>query len=191
GSNALASYIVLVCRPQPAGAKLATRKEFVNALRKELPHALTKLRNSNIAPVDLAQASIGPGMAVFSRFSRVLEADASKMSVRTALQIINQELDAFLNAQESELDRETRFCIAWFEQHGHERAAFGEADVLARAKNTAVATLSNIGLIEAASGYVRINNRDELTREKDLSRTDHLTIWRCVQELIRALEEGG
>jgi putative DNA methylase len=191
GTNVLASSIILVCRPRPKDSPPATRREFISALRQELPESLKKLRNSNIAPVDLAQASIGPGMAVFSRYSRVLEATSSQMSVRTALQIINQELDAFLDAQETELDAETRFCIAWFEQHGNDRGLFGDADVLARAKNTSVATLSNLGLLDAAGGYVRIVKRDDLRKENDLSRIERLTIWRCAQELIRGLEDGG
>ena len=190
-SNALASYIILVCRPLPLQALPASRREFINALRQELPEALTKLRNCNIAPVDLAQATIGPGMAIFSRYSSILEARSSKMSVRTALQIINQELDAFLDAQDTELDRETRFCITWFEQHGYERGAFGEADVLARAKNTSVATLSNLDLLEAAGGYVRIIKREENRKENELSHIEHPTIWMCTQELIRGLEQGG
>jgi putative DNA methylase len=191
GTNVLASSIILVCRPRPREAPPATRREFINSLRQELPEALKKLRNSNIAPVDLAQASIGPGMAVFSRYSRVLEASSSPMSVRTSLQIINQELDAFLNAQETELDGETRFCVAWFEQHGNDRGLFGDADVLARAKNTSVATLAGLGLAEASGGHVRLNKREDLRKENDLSRLEHLTVWRCMQELIRGLDDGG
>jgi putative DNA methylase len=132
-SGALASSIVLVCRPRAESAALATRREFVAAFKRELPPALTKLTHGGIAPVDLAQASIGPGMAVFSRYAKVLEADGTPMGVRTALQLINQELDEYLTAEEGDLDRETRFALAWFQQFGHGEGAFGDADVLARA----------------------------------------------------------
>jgi putative DNA methylase len=160
GSNALASSIVLVCRPRPEDAPLATRREFLTTLRRELPPALRQLQQGNVAPVDLAQAVIGPGMAVFSRYAKVLEADGSPMRVRTALQLINQELDAYFTEQEGDLDADTRFCLAWFEQHGMEEAAFGQADVLARAKNTAVEALARDGLLEARAGKVRLRGRE-------------------------------
>ena len=134
--NALASSIVLVCRPRPDDAGMTTRREFITTLRRELPDALQHLQEGNIAPVDLAQAAIGPGMAVFSRYHRVLEADGTPMRVRTALQIINSELDVYFAEQEGDVDRDTRFCTAWFEQYGMEEGPFGEADVLARAKNS-------------------------------------------------------
>ena len=126
GSNALASYIVLVCRPRPAEAPLATRKEFMNALRRELPKALRNLQHGNIAPVDLAQAAIGPGMAVFTRYAKVIEADGSPMTVRTALGIINQVLDEVLAEQEGEFDADTRWALAWFEQFGMNEGPFGD-----------------------------------------------------------------
>jgi len=127
GANALASSIVLVCRPRPTDAPTVTRKEFLSALRRELPQALKELRQGNIAPVDLAQATVGPGMAVFSQYKAVLEANGQTMPVRTALQIINQELDSWLVQQEGAMDQETRFCVAWYEQFGLAEAAFGEA----------------------------------------------------------------
>jgi len=191
GMNVLASSIVLACRPRPDSAELCTRREFVAALRRELPDALLKMIEASIAPVDLAQASIGPGMAVFSRYAKVLEADGSPMSVRTALQIINQELDAHLAAQEGEMDADTRFCVAWFEQYGVSEGPFGEADVLARAKNTAVSGLVEAGVADSRSGKVRLLQRSELPEEWDPIRDQRLTIWEAAQHLIRRLEEGG
>jgi putative DNA methylase len=182
---------VLVCRPRAQSALLATRREFIAALRRELPDALKQLQHGNVAPVDLAQASIGPGMAIFSRYAQVLEADGSSMSVRTALKIINQELDAYLTAQEGEMDPETRFCVAWFEQYGMRAAKFGEADVLARAKNTSVESLRRAGMLRAAGGDVRLLARSEMDPEWD-PRTDRtVTDWECAQHLIRALNEDG
>ena len=187
--NALASSIVLVCRPRPADAPTVTRKEFLSALRREMPPALKELRQGNIAPVDLAQATIGPGMAVFSRYKAVLEASGEPMPVRTALQIINQELDAWLAHEEGEMDPDTRFCIAWYEQNGLNEAVFGEADVLARAKNTAVQRLEDEGLLLAAKGKVRLLNREELP--ESWLPTAAAPVWICTQQLVRALFDGG
>jgi putative DNA methylase len=191
GTNALASSIVLVCRPRSASAPLATRREFLNALRKELPPALKSLQHGNIAPVDLAQATIGPGMAIYSRYSKVLEADGQPMTVRSALQIINQELDAYLTAQESEMDRETRFCLAWFEQYGVNEGKFGEADVLARAKNTAVQGLVDAGVINSKGGKVRLLKREEYSDGWDPIADKRVTVWECTQHLIQRLNTGG
>src|SRR5215471_14714460 len=133
--NALASSIVLVCRPRPMDAKAATRREFLSALQRELPEALRLLQKGNIAPVDLAQAAIGPGMAVFSRYSKVVEADGSAMTVRTALRLINETLDEVLTEQEGEFDSDTRWAIAWFEQSGMSEGPYGVAETLSKAKN--------------------------------------------------------
>lgn len=130
GTNSLASYIVLACRPRPAEASPATRREFLTALKRELPTALRNLQHSNIAPVDLAQASIGPGMAVFSRYSKVLESDSTPMRVRAALHLINQALDEVLTEQESEYDADTRWAVAWFEQFAHDEGPYGVAETL-------------------------------------------------------------
>jgi putative DNA methylase len=151
GSAALASSIVLVCRPRPDDAPLATRRELVGALRGELPEALRTLQQGNVAPVDLAQAAIGPGMAVFSRYAKVVEADGSAMTVRTALGLINQALDEILAEQEGDFDADTRFAITWFEQYGMDEADFGQADVLARAKNTSVGGWSKRGCSRSAA----------------------------------------
>jgi putative DNA methylase len=155
-NNALASSIVLVCRPRPDDAPTISRRAFVDALRRELPAALKNMQSGNIAPVDLAQASIGPGMAIYSRYSKVLEADGSAMSVRAALGLINQELDAYLAEQDGDIDADTRFAVSWFEQFGFGEGEFGQADVLARAKNTSVAGVESAGLVVSGRGKVRL-----------------------------------
>ena len=191
GTNALASSILLVCRPRPDDVRMATRSELISALRRELPDALRQLQEGNIAPVDLAQAAIGPGMAVFSRYRSVLEAEGNPMRVRTALQIINGELDAYFAEQEGDLDSDTRFCTAWFEQHGMEGAAFGEADVLARAKNSSVEGVAESGVLQAGRGTVRLLNRDEYSDDWDPISDRRLNTWKCTQYLIRTLDQGG
>ncbi|MEW6213349.1 MAG: hypothetical protein AB1631_33955, partial [Acidobacteriota bacterium] len=191
GTNALASSIVLVCRPRPESAPLATRREFLNALKRELPDALRKLQHGNIAPVDLAQAAIGPGMAVFSRYAKVIESDGSPMRVRTALQLINQMLDEVLAEQESEYDADTRWALAWFEQFGMNEGAFGTAETLSKAKNTAVSGMVEAGIVTSRGGKVRLLRRDELMEDWDPARDGRLTVWEVTQHLIRALETGG
>jgi len=190
-ANALASAIVIVARHRSGSAPLATGREFVSALKKEMPAGLRSLMEANIAPVDFAQAAIGPGMAVYSRYGKVLQADGSPMPVRTALQLINAELDEYLTALEGELDPDTRFCLAWFEAHGMDEAAFGEADVLARAKNTSVHGLAQDGTLRAQAGKVRLLRRDEYPDDWDPARDRRLTVWECTQYLIRALERDG
>ena len=191
GANTLASSIVLVCRPRPNDAGTTTRRDFISVLRRELPEALQHLQQGNIAPVDLAQAAIGPGMAVFSRFSSVLEADGNPMRVRIALQIINAELDAYFAEQEGDLDADTRFCTAWFEQHGMDEGAFGEADVLARAKNSSVGGVAESGVLRARTGNVHLLDRDEYPDEWAPGSDGRLNTWKCTQYLIRTLERGG
>ena len=191
GTNALASSIVLVCRPRPDNASMATRRDFIAALRRDLPDALRHLQQGNIAPVDLAQAAIGPGMAVFSNYSSVLEADGNPMSVRTALQIINAELDAYFTEQEGDIDADTRFCVSWFEQYGMREAPFGEADVLARARDTSVQGVAESGILQARAGRVRLLSREEYPDEWDPTSDRRVNIWECTQYLIRALDQGG
>lgn len=186
--NALASSIVLVCRKRAETAGSATRREFINALHREMRPALEKLQSANIAPVDLAQSAIGPGIGVFSRYKSVLEADGKPMSVRAALQIINQELDAFYNEQEGELDRESRFCVELFSQYAFNNIKFGDADILARAKNTSVQALAEHGVLMAAKGQVRLKTRDELPERVD---THESCTWLLTQQLARAMEVGG
>jgi putative DNA methylase len=189
--NALASSIVLVCRPRPASAALATRKELLAALKRDLPEALRRLQHGSIAPVDLAQAAIGPGMAVFSRYSKVIEADGSRMSVRAALQIINQALDDVLTEQESEFDGDTRWALAWFEQHGMAEGPYGDAETLATAKDISIVALVRAGLLEAKRGKVRLLRRNELPANWNPAMDNRLTVWELTQHLICRLEEGG
>lgn len=187
GTNALASSIVLVCRKRPEDAPMGTRRDFVMALKRELHTALDELRSSNIAPVDLAQSAIGPGIGVYSRFSRVLEADGSPMAVRAALQIINQELDSYFSDQDGELDRESRFCVDLYTQKAFDTIPFGEADVLARAKNVSIEGLAAKGLLASAKGQVHLLDRGEVSDRVNFT----LPTWLVTQQLTHALEEGG
>lgn len=187
-TNALASSIVLVCRKRPGKAPVCTRRDFINALKRELKPALQKLQESNIAPVDLAQSAIGPGMGVYSRFSKVLEADGTPMSVRSALQIINQELDHYFLELDGELDSDSRFCVDLYTQYAFNDVKFGEADVLARAKNTSVEKLRINDLLYAEKGIVRLLTRDEIP---DRTATKDKNIWLLTQQLTRALEKDG
>lgn len=187
GSNALASSIVLVCRKRPENAPMGTRRDFVMALKRELGPALDKLRSSNIAPVDLAQSAIGPGIGVYSRYSQVLEADGSPMTVRAALQLINQEVDAYFSDQDGELDRESRFCVDLYTQKAFDTIKFGEADVLARAKNVSIEGLAAQGLLASVKGSVHLLDRSEVSEHVDFK----APTWLTTQQLTRALEEGG
>ena len=190
-TNALASSIVIACRVRPADAPKASRAEFLRALRKELPEALRQLKAGHIAPVDLAQAAIGPGMAVFSRYSAILEADGTPMTVRTALGLINQVLDEILAEQEAEFDAETRWALAWFDQNAFREGPFGDAETLSKAKNVAVQGLVEAGILWARGGKVRLLRRDELDSDWDPSGDHRLTIWEAAHHLIRRLETKG
>ena len=191
GRNSLASSIVLVCHPRPLDTSLTTRRDFLNALKRELPKALRDLQRGNIAPVDLAQAAIGPGMAVFSRYSKVLESDGTPMRVRTALQLINQMLDEVLAEQEGEYDADTRWAVGWFEQFGMDEGPYGLAETLSKAKNTAVGTLVEAGILRAQGGKVRLLHRDEFSSDWNPTKAKRLTVWEVTQRLIRALQEHG
>ena len=193
GANALASSIVLVCRRRASDAEMVSRGQFLAALRSELPGALGDLQSSNVAPVDLAQAAIGPGMAVFTRYSRVLEADGSPMSVRSALVEINRMLDETLARQEGDLDPDTRFCVAWYEQYGMAERDYGEAEVLFNAKNTSFDGLRSAGVVTGGRGKVRITGREELDADWDPGSDRRVTDWEGAQHLTRALtaEVGG
>ena len=190
-TNALASSIVLVCRPRPLNAPKSSRRQFLNALRSELPDALRNLQRGSIAPVDLAQASIGPGMAIYSRYSAVLESDGTPLRVRTALQLINNALDEVLAEQEGEYDGETRWAIAWFEQYAHGAAEYGIAETLSKAKNTGVQKLVDTGWLEARSGKVRLLKREELAQDWQPRGKTHVTVWEVTQRMIYALEQQG
>ena len=190
-SNALASSIVLACRPRPETAQTVDRRTFVAALKAELPGALREMQQGAVAPVDLAQSAIGPGMAVFSRYATVLEADGTAMTVRAALAQINKVLDEVLAEQEGEFDAETRWAIKWFEQHGFDEGQFGTADVLARATNTAVAALQEAGVVRSARGTVSLLTREEMPDAWDPGRDSRVPVWEVTQHLIKRLESGG
>lgn len=189
--NALATSVVLSCRSRDKAAEAISRSEFVRALRRELPEAMREMQRANIAPVDIPQASIGPGIGIFSRYAAVIESDDSHMSVKTALQIINQQLDEFLSEQEGEFDPDTRFALSWYTQHGYGSGQFGDADNLARARGISVETVKHAGIVESAAGNVRILARDDLLDDWDPTTDPHLTVWECCQYLIRKLETDG
>ena len=191
GANALASSIILVCRPSPASATTATRREFVTALKAELPAALAHLQRGNIAPVDLAQAAIGPGMAVYTRYAKVLDAEGKSLSVREALSLINQTLDEALAEQEGDFDADSRWALTWFEQSGFAEGEYGIAEQLSKSKNTAVAGLVEAGIIASGRGKVRLLKPSELPKDWDPLTDLRLTTWETVHHLIRILETGG
>lgn len=188
GTNALASSIVLVCRKRPADAPRTTRRNLIAELRRELRPALKKLQSSNIAPVDLAQSAIGPGMGVFSKYAQVLESDGSPMTVRNALQIINQELDLYFNEQDGELDANSRFCVDLYTQNAFNDIKFGDADTLARAKNTSVAALAAKDVLYAQKGIVHLLERQNLP---DQVNPREEMIWLLCQQLTYKMETGG
>ena len=191
GTNALASSIVLVCRQRPADAPMATLREFVAVLKSELPVALTHLQRGNIAPVDLAQAAIGPGMAVYTRYAKVLDAAGNALSVREALVLINQTLDETLVQQEGDFDADSRWALAWFEQFGFDEGEYGVAETLSKAKNTSVAGMVEAGILASKGGTVRLLQPEELPPDWDPITDPRLTAWEMVHHLVRALEAGG
>jgi putative DNA methylase len=190
-SNALASSVVLVCRPRPETAGVSTRRAFLSELKAELPAALHELQRANIAPVDVAQAAIGPGIAIFGRYSSVLEADGASMTVRTALALINQTLDEILAEQEGDFDPDTRWAIAWFEQYGTNEGPYGVAETLSKAKNSALNGLVQAGIVVSKAGKVRLLDREELDAAWDPVADRHRTVWEVSQHLIRALDDQG
>ena len=191
GTNALASSIVLSLRPRPENAPGTDRPGFIAALKAELGEALEKLQAGGIAPVDLPQAAIGPGMAVFSRYSAVREFDGTQMSVRSALARINEVLDEVLSEQEGDFDPTTRFCLAWYRQHGYGEGQFGDADNLARARNTAVAALARDEVLHSAAGKVRLFRPADLSDDYDVLTDDHTSAWEALHHLIRITESDG
>ena len=191
GANALASSIVLVCCQRVASAPVATRREFVSALKNELPEAMRHLQAGNIAPVDLAQAAIGPGMAVYTRYSKVLDADGKPLTVRAALALINQTLDEALAEQEGDFDADTRWALTWFEQTGFAEGDYGVAEQLSKSKNTAVVGLVEAGILVSKAGKVRLLKSEELPTDWDPATDNRLTVWEMVHHLIRVLEADG
>ncbi len=191
GTNALASSVVLACRPRSETAGITDRRGFLAALHAELPKALRELQQGNIAPVDLAQAAIGPGMAVFSRYAKVVEPAGDAMPVRSALTLINQVLDEVLAEQEGEFDGDTRFAIKWFEQYGFDEAGYDPAEGLARAMNVSVKGLEDAGILVARSGRVRLLRRSELAADWDPATDTRMPVWEVTQQLVRVLWDEG
>ena len=191
GRAALASSIVLVCRRRPADAPLTSKRDFLTALSSELPEALRRLQQGNIAPVDLAQASIGPGMAIFSRYSRIVEADGTTMTVRDALTAINQALDVVFAEQEDDFDSDTRWAIAWYTEFGFTEGSAGMAETLSKAKNTSIGGLVKAGVLHQEGNSCRLLNRDELDGDWTPADDTRLTVWEVTQYLVRELFEGG
>lgn len=189
--NALASSIILVCRPRIASAPTATRREFVAALKAELPVALAHLQRGNIAPVDLAQAAIGPGMAVYTRYAKVLDAEGKPLSVREALALINQTLDEALAEQEGDFDADSRWALTWFEQSGFDEGEYGVAEQLSKSKNTSVTGMVEAGILESKRGKVRLLKPEELPAEWDPATDPRLSAWEIVHHLIRVLAVGA
>jgi putative DNA methylase len=186
-ANSLASSVVIVCRTRSADAAITDRKGFIAELKASLPTALRELQEGLIAPVDLAQAAIGPGMAVFSTYTKVLEADGSSMRVGTALGLINQALDEVLAEQEDEFDSDTRWAVAWFDEHGFEVGAFGDAETLSKAKVTSVSHLQERGVVEAGANKVRLSGRERIF-EATTSRDGTPSVWALTQRLAHALK---
>ena len=191
GNNMLASSIVLVCRKRPANAITVSRRDFIRELNAVLPEALDEMTKgsgddrSPVAPVDLSQAIIGPGMAVFSKYAAVLEADGSIMNVRTALQLINRFL------AEDDFDNDTQFCLSWFEQHGWSEGPFGDADTLSRGKGTSVDGVKEAGVIQSGGGKVRLLKWSEYPEDWNPQNDKRLPVWEALHHLIRALRQGG
>lgn len=188
GTNALASSIVLVCRKRPENAPKTSRRNLIAQLRRELHPALKKLQESNIAPVDLAQAAIGPGMGVFSRYRSVLEADGTEMTVRSALQIINEQVDAYFNEQIGSMDTKSRFCVDLYLQKAYEDIPYGEAEILATAKGALIPKMVEHKVLYAKAGKVHLVKREQLPSVVVL---DEHNIWLLTQQLTFAMEEGG
>jgi putative DNA methylase len=191
GSNALASSIVLVCRKRAADAPTTTRREFIATLKAELPQALAHLQEGNIAPVDLAQAAIGPGMQVYTRYAQVLNAEGKPLAVREALALINQTLDEVLAEQEGDFDEDSRWALAWFEQSGFAEGEYGVAEQLSKSKVTSVAGMVTAGIIESGRGMVRLLRPDELPEDWNPATDSRTPAWESVHQLVRVVEEGG
>ena len=189
--SALASSIVLVCHTRPEDAPLATRRQFVDTLKSELPNALAHLQSANIAPVDLAQATIGPGMAVYTRYAKVVDATGNAVTVREALALINETLDEVLSAQEGDFDADTRWALAWFEQHGFEDGEYGVAETLSKAKNTTVRSLETIGVLQSRGGKVRLSIPLYLRSDWDPRTAGRVSAWLTLHHLIRVHDAGG
>lgn len=191
GTNALASSIVLACRPRPADAAFTDRRGFIDTLQVEFPEALRRLEQGKIAPVDLRQAAIGPGMAVFSRYARVNEPDGSPMRVRAALSLINQVLDEKLSQLVGDVSADTRFCVEWFKQYGFEEGPFGTADTLARGVDTGVDGLVRAGILRSAAGKVKLRSVADIPDAYDPAADERMSEWEVCLHLAKQLDEHG
>jgi putative DNA methylase len=191
GTNALASSVVLVCQRRLGSALTLSRTDFRRQLRQELPQALKELERANIAPVDVAQAAIGPGMAIFSSAKAVLNPDDSPMTVREALIEINTALDEYLSQDEGELDADSRFALTFFESFGYKERDFGDAEGLAKARNLSVDGVAKAGILRSVAGKVRLLQRAELEEDWDPGTDKRLCVWEATQQLIKLLETGG
>jgi putative DNA methylase len=191
GANALASSVVLVCQRRDPSAAILSRNAFRRELRQRLPQVIKELEHANIAPVDVAQAAIGPGMAIFSQAKAVLNPDDSTMSVRDALIEINAALDEHLSEDEGSFDADTRFALTFFESHGYSERPYGDAEGLAVARNISVQGVASAGILSAIAGKVQLLRREQLDDDWDPSRDDRLCVWEATQHLIKALEAGG
>ena len=191
GTNSLASSIILVCRPRSAESTKGTRREFVNSLKLQLPKALRHLQAGNIAPVDLAQAAIGPGMAIYTSYSSVLDAEGATVDVREALALINQTLDEVLAEQEGDFDADSRWALAWFEQSGFSEGDYGVAETLSKAKDTSINGMVEAGILKSGKGKVRLLKPTELPKKWDPATDERLTAWEIVHHLIRVHGVGG
>lgn len=192
GTNALASSIVLVCRQRPKNADIISRRQFQRELRNTLPDALETMIGgekgvSPIVPVDLSQAAIGTGIAIYSQYAQILEADGTSMSIRTALIMINQTIDEYFTQAEGDMDTDTRFCVEWFQQYGFNQGDFGQADVLARAKGTSVEGIKQTEIIDASKGKVRLKKYQEYPQDWHPD-SDRLPIWKACHHLIGTLQ---
>lgn len=191
GANALASSIVLACRPRSESASSIDRGGFLAVLRSELPRKLRQLQEAAVAPVDLAQSTIGPGMSVFTRYSKVTEADGTAMRVRTALELINQILAEVLNELEGDFDSDTRWALTWFRQHGFEEGVFGDAETLATALNTSVQGMERGGILTSRAGKVQLYSPLQLSDDYDPRRDQRLSVWEAAFHAARVLETKG
>ena len=190
-SNALASSIVLACRPRPADAGFTDRRGLIAALREEFPDALRKLEQGKVAPVDLRQAAIGPGMAVFSRYARVNEPDGSPMRVRAALSLINQVLDEKLSQLEGSVSADTRFCVEWFKQYGFEEGPFGTAETLSKGIDTSITGLERGGVLRSRAGKVKLRSVREIPDLYDPGTDDRISEWEICLHLAKRLQDQG
>jgi putative DNA methylase len=191
GSNALATSIVLVCRTRETNAPNLTRREFLNELKAELPKALKHLQHSNIAPVDMQQAAIGPGIAIYSRYSKVVNAAGDAMPVKEALALINETLDDALAEQEGDFDADTRWALTWFDQMGFAEGDYGLAETLSKAKNTSVAGMMDAGILSAGGGKVHLLKPEELDADWEPETDSRKPVWEALHHLVRALNQGG